>query len=90
MDSDQSKFDFDAPSNHSGYLRWQEEMDAQKKAIEHRWGIVLGRSVKLTLKGYDKAIDGIIRLEDTTRQDLLLRINNLRFTPAEIETVTRV
>ena len=84
------EFDFDAPANDSGYRQWQEEIDSQKKAIEHRWGVILGRRVRLQLKGYDKAVEGVIRVENHTRKTPLLRINDLRFTPAEIDTLSQI
>ncbi len=92
MSFDQGEFSFDANSGEAGYLRWKEQLDEAKRAFEHRWGIILGRPVRLRLEGHSKSITGTIQLISPARtsdpRKIRLRINTLEFHPHEIESIT--
>ena len=48
MDFNQGELDFDSPANDAtGYQKWRDEMDARKREIESRYGIILGKPVHL-------------------------------------------
>ena len=94
MDFNQGNFDFDVPGDESGYRKWQEELIARKKQFEIRYGIVLSSRVRLTLRGEDKPLEGIITLCDSSepkhRSKLHLRMGKREFILAEIESVMRL
>lgn len=94
MSFDQGTFDFTAAGSETGYARWQERLDAERRAFEKRWGVVLNRRVSLKLSSFDKPLVGIVSIRKRPRhgssRPLLLRINNVEFTPAEIESVVRL
>ena len=84
MSFDQDEFDFDASSGDVGYLRWREQLDDARRAFEHRFGVILGRLVRVRLEGHMRSIEDTIRLVSQQRsakhQDIRLRIKNLEFT----------
>ena len=75
-----------------GYRRWREQLDEARRAFEHRWGVILDRPVRVRLEGHKRSIEGNIRLVSPSRaakpQDIRLQIKTLKFTPAEIESIT--
>jgi hypothetical protein len=94
MSFDQGEFDFDAPGDGAGYRNWRRHLDEQKRALESRWGIILGHRVVLTLHAHDRPLEGIIRIIPNRRADgvrpLRLQIGRLEFTPAEIASIVRL
>jgi hypothetical protein len=96
MNFDQGQFNFDAQSGDDGYRRWREELDARKLAFESRYGVILGKRVRLQLCGHPHAVDGIITLiEERKRAPAryhrpTLRIGSIEFSPNEIESILRL
>ena len=94
MDFDQGTFNFDADGDGLGYQKWQQELDARKKQFERRYGIILGSTVRLTLRGEDKPVEGILTLCDSkqpkNRAQLHLRIASRIITVAEIQSISRI
>ena len=94
MDFNQGELDFDQPNDGSGYLKWQEELDARKKEIESRYGIILGKPVILQLKGENIPLQGILSIASKTlpkiRPQLLLQLGKRQFTLAQIESIARL
>jgi len=91
-DFDQGCFNFEAKGDESGYQRWQEELDARKRAFETRWGVILGRRVQLELRDHKRPLTGIIHLTpDPTRpageSQPIFRIGSIPFSPSEIESL---
>ena len=67
MDFNQGELNFDSPANDAtGYQKWREEMDARKREIESRYGIILGKPVHLQLIGEDKPLQGILTIAPKT------------------------
>lgn len=93
MDFNQGELDFNQTNEAKGYHQWQEELDARKKEIESRYGIILGKPVQLQLIGEDKALHGILSISSKSlpkvRSLLLLQLGNRQFTLAEIESIAR-
>jgi hypothetical protein len=91
MNSNQGNFDFDAPGSDAGYQKWRGEVEQQKRALELRHGIILGRRVKVWLLGETLSLEGIIYLSPKKGQavtsQLRLQIGSRVFSPAEIESV---
>ena len=94
MAFNQGEFDFDAPASEDGYRNWQKRLDEKKRAFERKWGIVLGRRVRVTLHDHDRPLEGRIYLatEDVpeTAEDLLLRIGGFEFARSEISGIVRL
>lgn len=91
-------FSFSTANNGSdadGYAAWQEQQRQVKQAIERKWGVPLGCRVRLQLITQGQPIEGIVRLADDDIQnpgakDRFLRIQDIRFSPREIETLARL
>ena len=94
MDFDQGELNFDQPNDGSGYRKWQEELDSRKKAIESKYGIILGKPVILYLIDEDQPLQGILTIISKSlpekRSQLLLQPGKRQFTLAEIESITRL
>jgi len=93
LNFDQGEFDFEAGTE-DGYRGWRRRLDDQKREIESRWGIILGRRVRVQLTSFDRPVEGIIRLiaagSAGDSGPPRLRMNSLEFSPAEIESVVRI
>ncbi|QTN33663.1 hypothetical protein HZ994_15540 [Akkermansiaceae bacterium] len=95
MDFDQGELDFDSPANDAnGYQKWRDEMDASKREIESRFGVILGKPVQLQLIGEDKPLQGILTIASKTlpktRSQLLLQLGKREFTLSQIESIARL
>ena len=98
MTSDQGEFNFDATSGEDGYRAWREELDARRAAFEKRWGIILGRRVRVKLVDRDLPLEGklvLLRMGDSNhpgkgRPKLRFHLQGSEFSHAEIESVVRL
>lgn len=98
MNFDQGQFNFDAPAGEDGYLAWREELDARRAAFEKRWGVILGRRVRVKLLDRDLPLEGkLVLLDEENATHPSRRHRNLRFhlqgkefCLAEIESVVRL
>ncbi|GAA5480800.1 hypothetical protein [Haloferula sargassicola] len=91
MSFDQGEFDFDAPGDGGGYRRWRERLDEERLRFERRWGVPLGRRVRIRIEGHARSIVGRIELAQSkpSHGKPRLRIGSLEFTPEEIKSVVR-
>jgi hypothetical protein len=94
MDFNQGELDFNQPNDGTGYRKWQEELDAQKKEIESRYGIIIGKPVHLQLIGENKPLQGTLTIISKSlpkiRTQLLLQLGKRQFTLAQIESIARL
>ena len=96
MTFDQGQFNFDAKDGEDGYRRWREELDERKRAFESRWGVILGKRVRLQLTGHPHAVDGIITLIEEKKTSAArfdrptLCIGTIEFSPNEIDSIIRL
>ncbi len=94
MNFDQGQFNFNAKGPEDGYRKWREELDAKKRVFEIRWGVILGRTVRVTLRDHVKPLTGI--LEWVTDPKLAkpkspqFQLKDVRFTVSEIESIVQV
>lgn len=80
-----------AQSGEDGFERWKSEMDAANRAFEHRWGIPLGKRVRLQLRGEPREREGMLRLvEEQGSNTLRLSLEGHVFAMAQIESVSRL
>jgi len=96
MAFDQGEFDFGASGSDEGYRNWQKRLDEKKRAFERRWGIVVGRRVRVTLHDHDRPFEGEIYLatdgvsDSCSAEEIRLRIGGFEFTRAEIAGIVRL
>lgn len=95
MDFDQGEFNFDAKGSEDGFRKWREELDAKKRAFENRWGVILNRSVTVSLRDHAKPVTGILEwIADPKNKNRdappVFRIRKLEFTAADIESIVQV
>ncbi len=93
MAFDQGQFDFDAPGSDAGWRRWREELDANKRAFESRWGVVLGKRVTVWLKDHAKPLSGMLEWQEPVKgkrnDPPSFKLRGLEFVVGEIESVVQ-
>jgi hypothetical protein len=94
MNFDQGNFDFDAPSSEAGYQKWQQELEEKKRDFELRFGVIIGRRVRVQLIGETYPLEGMIYLVSQEAPQavskLRLSMGNRIFPPLEIESIVRL
>lgn len=91
MDFNQGEFNFDARGDESGFRKWREELDAKKRDFETRWGVILGKTVEVSLREYAKPLTGTLEWIDGGKDDEpRFRIRRLEFAVSEIESIRAV
>lgn len=93
MNFDQGEFNFDAKGSEEGFRKWREELDAKKRAFETRWGVILSRRVRISLKDHAKPLTGVMEWVSDPKKNRdstpLFRLRGLEFTPADIESIVQ-
>lgn len=83
-----------AAANHEGYEAWKSEVAELKRAFEHRWGVPLGRAVRVTLRGEHREREGVLRLADDAMPEkgrsVALRLGDHTFAATQIQSVVRL
>jgi hypothetical protein len=81
-------------SDANGFARWKEEAEAARRAFEKRWGVPLGKTVRVQLRGESREREGLLRLVDEPPRDsskhLRLTLGGHGFGANEIESLVRV
>jgi hypothetical protein len=94
MNFDQGLFNFDANGREDGYRKWREELDAKKRAFEARWGVILGKTVCVSLRDHAKPLTGILEWisdpKKATAKNPQFRLKGMEFTVTEIESIVQV
>lgn len=73
-----------------GYETWKAEIAEVRRAFEHRWGVPLGKQVRVRLRGEWKEREGLLRLADDDMPTKGLRLGDHTFAANEIESVVRL
>lgn len=77
-----------------GFARWKEEAEAAKRAFEKRWGVPLGKPVRVQLRGEAREREGLLRVVEDEKgasgKPLRLMMGGRVFAAGEIESVVRV
>jgi hypothetical protein len=81
-------------SEADGFARWKEEAETAKRTFERRWGVPLGKVVRVQLRGESREREGLLRLveepaKNSTRH-LRLTLGGHVFLAAQIESLVRV
>jgi hypothetical protein len=94
MSFDQGHFNFDAPGSEAGYQKWQQELEEKKRDFELRFGVMIGRRVRVQLVGETDPLEGMIYLVSQkipqSAAKLKLSMGKREFTPLEIESIVRL
>ncbi len=94
MDFDQGQFNFDAGGPEDGYRKWRQELDAKKQAFESRWGVILGRTVRVSLRNHAKDLTGRLEWEADAGQPQskspVFKLRGVHFTAQDIESIVQV
>lgn len=94
MDFDQGEIDFSGNGSDEGHRKWVRELDEKKRAFELRYGVIVGRRVRVQLAGELNPIEGMIHV---VSQNPTLPVAKLRlimgkreFGPPDIESIVRL
>lgn len=91
MNNTQGTFDFEQ-GNLDGFVRWQRELDAQIAELRQRWGLPIGKRVRVKLFVWEGLLEGRLRLADLREahreeaQVVSLQIGSSQFASDEIES----
>lgn len=94
-ETEQPEFDFAASGSEQGYHHWRAQLDEQRRGLELRFGIILGKPVEVWLKNHDLPIRGLLQIatpepSKAAFNQLSLKLKNLEFKPADIVSVIRL
>ncbi len=78
-----------------GFARWKGEAEAARLAFEQRWGVPLGKPVRVQLRGELREREGLLRVAEEAAvagagRPLRLTLGGHVFAAGEIESVVRV
>lgn len=76
----------------AGYAVWKAEVEAAKRAFEQRWGVPLGKPVRVLLRGEAVERQGRLSVVEEAQRGhaLRLRLGTEVFEAGRIESVVRV
>lgn len=77
----------------AGYAAWKSETEAAKRAFEQRWGVPLGKPVRVQLRGEAREREGCLFVAGEAAErgkPLRLRLGSEVFEASRIESVVRV
>lgn len=77
-----------------GYAAWKEDAEKARQAFEQRWGVPIGKAVRLQLRGEAHEREGVLRIGEepstqSTRQ-LRLQLGGHSFSACQIESLVRL
>ena len=94
MHYDQGELDLSGNGSDAGHRKWLEELETKKRAFETRFGVILGRRVRVQLAGELKPLEGMIHLlsKDLKQPGNKLRfqLGSREFLASEIESIIRI
>lgn len=90
MNFDQGEFNFDPSADEAGWRRWREELDQHRRAFELRWGVILGRPVRVELRNLEKPVRGMIRYQQERGKPPRFHIRGLEFSAEEIVNIVQI
>lgn len=94
MDFDQGELNFNGNGSEDGFRKWRHELDEKKRAFEIRHGVILGKHVRVQLRGELRELEGMVHLISKQIPGpsalLRMRIGRREFVVAEIESIIRI
>lgn len=81
-------------TSEEGFARWKEEAEHEKRAFEKRWGVPLGKLVRVQLRAEAREREGLLRVVEepagSSAKALRLTLGGHVFAAAQIESLVRV
>ena len=77
----------------AGYAAWKSEAEAAKRAFEQRWGVPLGKPVRVQLRDEAREREGLLRMVEelgSGGKTLRLRLGTEVFEAGRIESLVRL
>jgi hypothetical protein len=94
MNFDQGELDLTGNGSEAGHRKWLQELATKKRAFETRFGVILGRRVRVQLIGELNPLEGMIHLlSKDLRQPgnkLRFQLGTREFVASEIESIIRI
>lgn len=94
MEFDQGELNFSGNGADAGHRKWLSDLEEKKRAFELRYGVIVGRRVRVELVGVPDPLEGMIYVVSSKTalpgSKLRLRMGNREFTAAEIASVVRL
>ena len=94
MNFDQGELNLSGNGSEAGHRKWLRELEEKKRAFELRYGVMIGRRVRVQLVGETYPLEGMIYLvsRETPQSAAKLRLSmgSREFTPLEIESIVRL
>lgn len=94
MNFDQGELDLSGNGSEDGHRKWQQELEAKKRAFETRYGVILGRRVRVQLAGELHPLEGMIYLVSKNIKQpgnkLRFQLGTREFIASEIESIIRI
>jgi hypothetical protein len=81
-------------TSEEGFARWKEDAENEKRAFEKRWGVPLGKLVRVQLRGEAREREGLLRVVEepagSSAKALRLTMGGHTFAATQIESLVRV
>jgi hypothetical protein len=94
MNFDQGELDLSGNGSDAGHRKWLQELETKKRAFETRFGVILGRRVRVQLAGELNPLEGMIHLVSKDLKQpgnkLRFQLGNREFIASEIESIIRL
>lgn len=94
MNFDQGELDLSGNGSEAGHRKWQQELEIKKRAFESRFGVILGRRVRVQLVGELRPLEGMIHLVSKNLNQpghkLRFQLGSREFSASEIESIIRL
>lgn len=78
----------------AGFALWKQDAEDAKRAFETRWGVPLGKAVRVQLRGEAREREGVLRVAEepagSSAKLLRLKLGTHAFLATQIESVVRV
>ena len=94
MNFDQGELDLSGDGSDEGHRKWLRDLEERKRVFELRYGVIIGRRVRVQLAGELNPIVGMIHVVSQKpalpAAKLRLVMGRREFGPAEIESIVRL
>ena len=94
MNFDQGELDLSGNGSEAGHRKWLLELEEKKRAFEVRHGVIIGRRVRVQLRGELNALEGMIHViskpNSLPNTKLRLIMGKREFGTSEIESLIRL
>jgi hypothetical protein len=81
-------------TSEEGFACWREDAENEKRAFEKRWGVPLGKLVRVQLRGESREREGLLRVVEepagSSAKALRLTMGGHTFAATQIESLVRV